>query len=54
MVGSSFMLKIVRFLLFCVFFLKVAEDLMEKLSVSKESLVTGAYMDLLLQGQKET
>ncbi|XP_054480915.1 uncharacterized protein LOC129112726 [Anoplopoma fimbria] len=33
---------------------KVAEDLMEKLCVSKESLVTGAYMDLLLKGHKET
>ncbi|KAG8005463.1 hypothetical protein GBF38_001284, partial [Nibea albiflora] len=34
--------------------LEVAEDLMEKLGVSKESLVTGAYMDLLLKGHKET
>ncbi|KAM9334718.1 uncharacterized protein ABDE67_021264 isoform 2-T2 [Symphorus nematophorus] len=33
---------------------QVAEDLMEKLGVSKESLVTGAYMDLILKGQKET
>ncbi|XP_076578510.1 uncharacterized protein LOC143315000 isoform X2 [Chaetodon auriga] len=33
---------------------QVAEDLMEKLGVSKESLVTGAYMDLLLKGHKET
>nr|XP_046234584.1 uncharacterized protein LOC124053462 isoform X2 [Scatophagus argus] len=33
---------------------QVAEDLMEKLGVSKESLVTGAYMDLILNGQKET
>ncbi|KAI3366451.1 hypothetical protein L3Q82_000467 [Scortum barcoo] len=33
---------------------QVAEDLMEKLGVSKESLVTGAYMDLILRGQKET
>ncbi|XP_070785374.1 adenylate cyclase CyaB-like isoform X2 [Enoplosus armatus] len=33
---------------------RVAEDLMEKLGVSKESLVTGAYMDLLLKGRKET
>ncbi|XP_044041348.1 uncharacterized protein LOC122870960 isoform X2 [Siniperca chuatsi] len=32
---------------------QVAEDLMEKLGVSKESLVTGAYMDLLLKGHKE-
>lgn len=31
---------------------KVAEDLMEKLGVAKESLVTGAYMDLLLKGTK--
>uniref|UniRef100_A0A3P9CU81 Si:ch211-156b7.4 n=1 Tax=Maylandia zebra TaxID=106582 RepID=A0A3P9CU81_9CICH len=31
----------------------VAEDLMEKLGVSKESLVTGAYMDLLLKEHKE-
>ncbi|XP_068442937.1 uncharacterized protein [Clinocottus analis] len=31
--------------------LEVAEQLMEKLSVSQESLVTGAYMDLLLQGR---
>lgn len=29
---------------------KVAEDLMEKLGVSKESLVMGAYMDLILKG----
>uniref|UniRef100_A0A673A6F8 Si:ch211-156b7.4 n=1 Tax=Sphaeramia orbicularis TaxID=375764 RepID=A0A673A6F8_9TELE len=33
---------------------QVAEDLMEKLDVSKESLVTGAYMDLILKGIKET
>ncbi|XP_027138306.1 uncharacterized protein LOC113746514 isoform X2 [Larimichthys crocea] len=33
---------------------QVAEDLMEKLGVSRESLVTGAYMDLLLKGHKET
>ncbi|XP_073336788.1 uncharacterized protein [Pagrus major] len=33
---------------------QVAEDLMEKLGVSKESLVTGAYMDLILKGHKET
>nr|XP_029138333.1 uncharacterized protein LOC110003673 isoform X3 [Labrus bergylta] len=33
---------------------QIAEDLMEKLGVSKESLVTGAYMDLLLKGHKET
>ncbi|XP_059181983.1 uncharacterized protein LOC131960726 isoform X2 [Centropristis striata] len=33
---------------------KVAEELMEKLGVSKESLVTGAYMDLILKGHKET
>ncbi|XP_074554573.1 uncharacterized protein LOC141810704 isoform X2 [Halichoeres trimaculatus] len=33
---------------------QIAEDLMEKLGVPKESLVTGAYMDLILQGQKET
>ncbi|XP_041636984.1 uncharacterized protein LOC121505596 isoform X2 [Cheilinus undulatus] len=33
---------------------QIAEDLMEKLGVSKESLVTGAYMDLILKGQKET
>ncbi|KAM3587616.1 uncharacterized protein V6R79_010377 [Siganus canaliculatus] len=32
---------------------QVAEDLMEKLSVSKDSLVTGAYMDLILKGGKE-
>lgn len=36
-----------------VCFLKVAEDLMEKLGMSKESLVTGAYMDLILKGHKE-
>lgn len=28
--------------------LQVAEDLMEKLGVSQDTLVTGAYMDLLL------
>lgn len=28
--------------------LQVAEDLMEKLGVSQDRLVTGAYMDLLL------
>uniref|UniRef100_A0A3Q3N6G8 CYTH domain-containing protein n=1 Tax=Mastacembelus armatus TaxID=205130 RepID=A0A3Q3N6G8_9TELE len=33
---------------------QVAEDLMEQLGVSKESLVTGAYMDLLLKGQADT
>ncbi|CAJ1054290.1 uncharacterized protein LOC124053462 isoform X1 [Xyrichtys novacula] len=33
---------------------QIAEDLMEKLGVSKESLVTGAYMDLIINGQKET
>ncbi|XP_037317384.2 uncharacterized protein LOC119210952 [Pungitius pungitius] len=33
---------------------QVAEELMEKLGVSKESLVMGAYMDLLLKGHKET
>ncbi|XP_044199590.1 uncharacterized protein LOC122975297 isoform X2 [Thunnus albacares] len=33
---------------------QVAEHLMEQLGVSKESLVTGAYMDLLLKGHKET
>lgn len=33
---------------------QVAEDLMEKLGVSRDSLVTGAYMDLLLKGRKET
>ncbi|XP_068163218.1 adenylate cyclase CyaB-like [Antennarius striatus] len=33
---------------------QVAEDLMEQLGVSQESLVTGAYMDLILQGFKET
>uniref|UniRef100_A0A3P8U6B8 Si:ch211-156b7.4 n=1 Tax=Amphiprion percula TaxID=161767 RepID=A0A3P8U6B8_AMPPE len=32
---------------------QVAEGLMQQLGVSKESLVTGAYMDLLLKGQKE-
>ncbi|XP_034719992.1 uncharacterized protein LOC117939058 [Etheostoma cragini] len=31
-----------------------AEDLMQKLGVSEESLVTGAYMDLLLKGHKDT
>lgn len=36
-----------------VFPAQVAEDLMEKLGVAKESLVTGAYMDLLLKGTKE-
>ncbi|XP_076015913.1 adenylate cyclase CyaB-like [Genypterus blacodes] len=29
---------------------QVAQDLMEQLGVSEDSLVTGAYMDLLLQG----
>lgn len=33
--------------------LQVAEDLMQQLGVSKESLVTGAYMDLLLKGQTQ-
>lgn len=33
---------------------QVAEGLMEQLGVSKESLVTGAYMDLILKGHKET
>ncbi|CAK6974532.1 uncharacterized protein LOC115595801 isoform X1 [Scomber scombrus] len=33
---------------------QVAEHLMEQLGVSKESLVTGAYMDLILKGHKET
>ncbi|XP_029283883.1 uncharacterized protein LOC115006017 isoform X2 [Cottoperca gobio] len=33
---------------------QVAEGLMEKLGVSQESLVTGAYVDLLLKGHKET
>ncbi|KAI9535746.1 hypothetical protein NQZ68_040866 [Dissostichus eleginoides] len=33
---------------------KLAEDLMEKLGVSKQSLVTGAYLDLLLKGHTET
>ncbi|XP_068558682.1 adenylate cyclase CyaB-like isoform X2 [Cebidichthys violaceus] len=33
---------------------QVAEGLMEKLGVSKESLVTGAYMDLILKGHKDT
>ncbi|XP_069575310.1 uncharacterized protein [Brachyistius frenatus] len=33
---------------------QVAESLMEQLGVSKKSLVTGAYMDLILKGQKET
>lgn len=33
---------------------QVAEDLMKKLGVSQESLVTGAYMDLILKGHKET
>ncbi len=28
---------------------KIAEDLMAKLGISEDSLVTGAYMDLLLQ-----
>uniref|UniRef100_A0A3Q3W7I9 CYTH domain-containing protein n=1 Tax=Mola mola TaxID=94237 RepID=A0A3Q3W7I9_MOLML len=54
--GNYMELEVVHLDFFCFvcFFLKVAEDLMEKLSVSKESLVTGAYMDLLLQGHKET
>ncbi|KAI4788487.1 hypothetical protein KUCAC02_035821 [Chaenocephalus aceratus] len=30
---------------------KVAEDLMEKLGVPRQSLVTGAYVDLLLKGR---
>lgn len=33
---------------------QVAQDLMEQLGVSQESLVTGAYMDLLLKGRKES
>ncbi|KAG7218923.1 hypothetical protein INR49_019423 [Caranx melampygus] len=33
---------------------QVAEGLMEQLGVSQQSLVTGAYMDLILKGQKET
>lgn len=33
---------------------QVAQDLMEKLGISEESLVTGAYMDLILKGLKET
>ncbi|KAK2859212.1 hypothetical protein Q5P01_003832 [Channa striata] len=33
---------------------QVAEDLMVQLGVSKDSLVTGAYMDLLLKGHEET
>ncbi|CAN9508389.1 unnamed protein product [Ophioblennius macclurei] len=33
---------------------QVAEDLMQQLGVSQQSLVTGAYMDLLLKGKKET
>uniref|UniRef100_A0A3B4UP18 Si:ch211-156b7.4 n=1 Tax=Seriola dumerili TaxID=41447 RepID=A0A3B4UP18_SERDU len=32
---------------------RVAEDLMQQLGVSQQSLVTGAYMDLLLKGQKD-
>ncbi|XP_061570381.1 uncharacterized protein LOC133424025 isoform X3 [Cololabis saira] len=31
---------------------KVAKGLMEQLGVSRDSLVTGAYMDLILEGQK--
>lgn len=37
-----------------MFDIQVAEDLMEQLGVSKETLVTGAYMDLILEGRKET
>ncbi|CAB1417409.1 unnamed protein product [Pleuronectes platessa] len=33
---------------------QVAEGLMEQLGVSRESLVTGAYVDLLLKGPTET
>ncbi|XP_077956948.1 uncharacterized protein LOC144406136 isoform X2 [Gasterosteus aculeatus] len=33
---------------------QVAEELMEQLGVSTESLVTGAYVDLLLKGHTET
>ncbi|CAL1568315.1 unnamed protein product [Knipowitschia caucasica] len=33
---------------------QVAHGLMEQLGVSEESLVTGAYMDLILKGVKET
>ncbi|AWO98332.1 Hypothetical protein SMAX5B_018717 [Scophthalmus maximus] len=33
---------------------RVAEELMEKLGVSPESLVTGAYVDLILDGHEET
>ncbi|KAG7497931.1 hypothetical protein JOB18_046207 [Solea senegalensis] len=33
---------------------QVAEDLMQQLDVSQQSLVTGAYMDLLLKGPTET
>uniref|UniRef100_A0A3B3VK15 Si:ch211-156b7.4 n=1 Tax=Poecilia latipinna TaxID=48699 RepID=A0A3B3VK15_9TELE len=32
---------------------QVAVELMEQLGVSEDHLVTGAYMDLILQGQKE-
>ncbi|XP_063761843.1 uncharacterized protein LOC134879322 isoform X2 [Eleginops maclovinus] len=33
---------------------KVAEELMQQLGVSKQSLVMGAYMDLLLKGHTDT
>ncbi|XP_077565629.1 uncharacterized protein LOC144181165 [Stigmatopora nigra] len=33
---------------------KVAEDLMDKLGVTKDSLVTGAYVDLLPEGRADT
>ncbi|KAK7896778.1 hypothetical protein WMY93_022103 [Mugilogobius chulae] len=33
---------------------EIARGLMEQLGVSEESLVTGAYMDLILKGSKET
>ena len=32
---------------------EIADDLMDKLSVSKDQLLTGAYMDLILNGDKQ-
>jgi len=33
---------------------KIATDLMTKLEISKSSLLSGAYMDLLLDSDKQT
>lgn len=36
------------------FALQVAEGLMQQLGVPQESLVTGAYVDLILDGRQQT